>query len=195
MTDFDYASFAATFTRLVTAHRLKLKPAEAEELARTYFRVLEAHPIEAVILAGKRCLAKHRQFPKAADWLAELPPTPPRGGSDVRQMSADEAQIHDQAKQLGYEDEPCLCAECEHAGVMHRPVRFVPTERGDGDYERAFNPATKQVEIVGHWSHGIELQRWYAARDHFFALKEKSPLRAMLDLVGVVGEREAGSDD
>ncbi len=31
------------------------------------------------------------------------------------------------------------------------------------------------------------------ARDHFFALKEKSPLRAMLDLVGVVGEREAGS--
>jgi len=48
------------------------------------------------------------------------------------------------------------------------------------------------VEIVGHWAHGEELARWYAARDAFFALAKRAP-RTLFDAVAViVGDREPG---
>lgn len=194
MTDFDFDTFASSLTRVMAAFpKFRLQPAKVTELTQIYFDVLKAHDIADVLLAGKACINKHKTFPAVADWLAELPPTARARPADVRQMRADEVDEHETARQLGYEDEPCLCAECERAGVMHRPLRFVPLERGDGEHERAYNPRRKQMEIVGLWIHGEDLRRFYAARDAFYALRD-DPRKATLMRLVAIGGREPGEE-
>jgi len=198
MTEMDYEKFSAAFGRVCNAFRVKLKPTEAEDLTRTYFRVLEAHLLDDVLLAGKACLGKLRTFPRAADWLAELSTTAaPTCPVDRRHMTVAEIDAHARAALMRYEDEPCGCVDCEDAGVMHRPLRFVPTlvDLYGDEEERAFNPRRGQTEVVGHWAHGEELRRWYVAREAFYALAKKNPYmpRAPLQLVAA-GEREPGME-
>jgi hypothetical protein len=199
MTDFDFATFEKAFGRVITAFRLKLPPQERDDLTRTYFKILDAHPIDHVITAGKRCIETLRTFPKAADWLGELSRTAaPTCPADRRTMSVDEADELARAHALAYEEPPCFCVLCYAAGLTNRPLRYVPTEFGPDEVERAFNPRTSRLEIVGHWAHGEELARWYAARDVFFALRRRAP-RTLFDalavIVGeVVGERQPGEE-
>jgi len=177
MTETDYGTFERAFGRVCGAFRVKLKATEAEDLTRTYFRVLEAYPLDDVLRAGKSCLTKHRRFPAAADWINELGSTDrPTAGADLRHMGSAELEEHERAERLRYVDHPCLCSECCRAGVDDRPIRFVPTLFGDVE-ERAFNPRRQVVQIVGHWAHGEELARWYAARDRFFALAPAGVVR------------------
>jgi hypothetical protein len=194
MTDMDFQTFSVAFDRIVTGFRVKLKPKEAKDLPQIYFRALRAYPLDAVLLAGKGCVDKGKKFPQVADWLEALVvkgSAPANCPDSARQMRVSEIDDHERAAAMRYEDEPCLCAECEHAGVMYRPLRFVPTLQGDS-YEQAFNPRRGKVEIVGHWAHGDELKRWYVARDHFFALAKAKPQFArVLALVG----RQPGEDD
>lgn len=173
MTDADYGTFERAFRRLSGAFRLKLKPVELDELTRTYFRVLDTASIEDVLAAGKVCVAKCRVFPKPVEWLEALPsatssaaPLPP----DMRVMSADEAAEYVRAERLRYEDEPCGCLSCQLAGVTGLALRFVPDVTDDGRDERAMCPPKNVVVVSGHWAHGEELARWYAARDAFHAL-------------------------
>ncbi len=199
MTDFDFLKFTQAFGRVITAFRIKLTGSEREELTRTYFKILDAHAIDDVIAAGKRCIEKMRTFPKAADWLAELAQTqtatcPP----DRRTMRVDEADELARATALRYDDQPCLCAACCRAGVDDRSLRFVPSEFSPDELERAFNPRTSRVEVVGHWAHGEELARWYLARETFYGLARRAP-RPLFDAVAVlVGdngrEREVGEE-
>ena len=64
-----------------------------------------------------------------------------------------------------------------------RPLRFVPTRDGDTE-ARAFNSRRNVVEIVGHWAHGDELARYYAAQAAFYALRHHGPrVRALIALV------------
>lgn len=190
MTETDYSTFERAFERVCGAFRLKLKATEAEDLTRTYFRVLETYPLDEVLLAGKKCLGKHRRFPPAADWIAELTGTDVASlPSDRRQMGSAELDEHERAQRLRYQDHPCLCSECCRAGVDEKPLRFVPTVFGD-DEERAFNPRRKAVQIVGHWAHGEELRQWYEARDAFFAAATKFPHLRRL----VVRDREPGEE-
>jgi hypothetical protein len=195
MTDFDFVKFETAFGRVVTAFRLKLSATEREDLTRTYFRVLDTHAIDDVIAAGKRCLEKHRTFPKPADWLSELAHSstvacPP----DRRTMRVDEADELARAAALGYEDPPCVCLMCQAAAITDRPLRFVPSTFDGDELERAFNPRRGVVEIVGHWAHGDELARWYVARDAFFGLVRRAP-RTLLDAVRIiVGDRVPGEE-
>lgn len=181
----DYSTFARAFGRVCGAFRLKLKPVELEELTRTYFRVLEAFPLDEVLLAGKTCLATHRSFPRAADWLAALASTSSAAScpADRRQMTVAELDEQANAERLRYFDHACLCSECCRAGVDERPIRFVPTLLGlmQDEEERAFNPRRNRLEVIGHWAHGDELLRWYAARDAFFthAKRCRVPVRAL----------------
>lgn len=203
MTELDYVTFAEAFKRVISAHRLKLKPAEADELTRTYFRLLAEFEIDAVLAAGKVCLGKYRSFPKAADWLLELGPTTRRTcPEDLRHMSTAELDEFEAAARLRYQDHPCLCSNCCRAGVDDKPVRFVPSIVGD-DYERAFNPRHGRVELAGHWAHGAELARWYLARDAFFGLAGQAPhyarfvgRSALVDAIDgeLVGAREPGQE-
>lgn len=198
MTDFDYAPFASAFGRVMTAFRLKLPATDRDELTRTYFNLLADRDLEDVMAAGQRCVKKHKTFPKPVDWLGELSRTTTAATrpSDVRAMALAEADDLARAAALRWEDQPCLCQDCVRAGVDDRPLRFVPAEVGpDVDaYERAFNARLGVVELVGHWAHGEELARWHAARDAFYALKQKAP-RTLFDAVArILGDREPGME-
>lgn len=190
MTDMDYGTFAAAVTRVMAAFpRFKLQPAKVSELTRIYFDALKGHDIAAVVQAGKACRDKHKTFPAIVEWLAELPPTP-ACPADARHMTVAEMDAHDEAQQTRCEAEPCLCAECEKAGVMYRPLRFVPCLLPDGTYEHAYHSRLQRLEVVGHWAHGEELRAWYAARDGLFG--RKLPPTIASTLTTIFGEREPG---
>jgi hypothetical protein len=194
MTDFDFAKFETAFGRVLTAFRVKLQTKERDDLTRTYFKILDAHAIDDVIAAGKRCIEKLRTFPKAVDWLDALGHTAVNTcPADRRSMSVDEADELARAVALRFEDHPCLCSECCRAGVDDRPLRFVPSSFGPEELERAFNPRTGKVEIVGHWAHGEELARWYEHRGAFQGLAQKAP-RTLYDAVRVIVGRDPGME-
>ena len=202
MFDSDFVTFDRAFKRVSGAYRLKVKPAEAEELTKTYFKVLEAWPLDDVLAAGKKCMAKCKAFPKVADWIAELPADHQvrQAPADLRFMTATEMDAHERAAAKRYEDDPCACPHCFDAYIHDRPIRFVPTLvslLGD-DYEHAFNSRRNQVEVIGHWAHGDELARWYQARDRFFALAETMPRLGRLVMLTrtilEVGDREPGME-
>jgi len=194
MTDFDFAQFEKAFGRLMTLFRLKLRPAEREELTRTYFKLLEAHDIADVLEAGARCGQKNRTFPKPVDWLAELDPMPAACPQDRRQMRVEEIDALDRATAMRYEDHPCLCSECVRAGIDDQPLRYVPTELTDDEYERAFNPRRGHLEVVGHWAHGDELARWYRARAELYATWRRAPRTLAAAVALIVGTREPGME-
>jgi len=191
MTEIDFATFEVAFERMVTAFRTKLTVKETRDMPRIYFRALQTYPLDVVLLAGKWCVDNRKRLPQIVDWIEVLASrTPATGPVDARQMRVDESEAHDRAAALCYADAPCLCLECQAAGVDHLELRFVPTERSD-TYERAYNPRRAKVEVVGHWAHGVELQRWYAARDAFNALRDAHPVRGMRLLAAM---REIGME-
>lgn len=158
----DYGTFETAFKRLSSAFRFKPAGGDSADLPRTYFRLLEDYPLSAVLEAGRACAKARITFPKPAEWIAAI--VRPDAPTDARQMTVDELEERAAAHQARYTSGPCLCSECCRAGVDERDVRFVPTLAGDDD-ERAYNPRRKALEIVGHWAHGEELARWYAARE------------------------------
>lgn len=190
MTDDQRPDFDQAFQRVISHYRLKMRAGEATELARTYFRLLEAHPLDLVVTAGVSWMARQRKFPKAVDWLDLIETGKgPSAPADARRMSVSECDQYDAAERLCFEDQPCGCAECCRAGVDDLPTRLVPTLLdGEGD-ERAYNPRRERMQIVGHWCHGAELRRWYDARDAFYALAATFP-----KVLQLVVNREPGQE-
>jgi hypothetical protein len=196
MTLDERPQFDTAFYRLVQTFRLRLKPAEREELAATYFKLLQGWTLDEVLAAAKVCITSSRSFPKPADWLAALP-AKTSIAVDVRWMGAEEAREYLRAEALRYEDVPCSCLLCQAANVTEKPLRFVPDFTPENSQpERAFCPPKNQVVTVGHWAHGDELVRWYAARDRYFALEGRSAFgRAMPRALALVGaNREPGEE-
>ncbi len=176
MIEADYGTFERAFKRVYGAFRLKLKAAEAKDLTTTYFRLLSDHAIDVVLVAGKTWMQANGRMPTAADWIGEiLSATRPAAPSDHRQLTVEELAEASYAELLRYVGAPCTCHECVTAGVDLQPMRYVPNEVGSDDYERVYNPRRGMVQIAGHWSHGEELRRWYAARDAFYALAATHP--------------------
>jgi hypothetical protein len=190
MTAPEYATFDRAFGRVLGAFRVKVNTTERDELARTYFRILEPFELDDVIDAGRRCIERSKKFPLVADWLLEL------GGRavavlpfDVRAMSTAEADELDEAARAFYTGPLCAFDCC--LGIS-RPLRYVPTLTDRGAEEKAMHPRRQRVEVVGHWAHGDELRRWYAARDACLASAKKYPrlVRRVLALVA----REPGEE-
>jgi hypothetical protein len=190
MTAPEYATFDRAFGRVLGAFRVKVNTGERDELARTYFRILEPFDLDDVIDAGRRCIERSKKFPLVADWLLEL------GGRvvpalpfDVRAMSITEADELAEAARAFYTGPVCAFDCCRGIG---RPIRFVPTLADSGVEERAMHPHRQRVEVVGHWAHGDELVRWYDARAACFASARTSPrlVRRVLALVA----REPGEE-
>jgi hypothetical protein len=198
LVDADIGTFATAFSRVVGAFRVHLKADEMDTLMRTYFKILEAYSISDVLLAAKACITKSRTFPKPADWLAECAAlVHTKAPKDLRWMSVTEMDALAHAAATAYQQDPCFCPACHFAGVDDRPQRFIPTPDGRGGHETAFNSRLNRVEPIGHWAHGDELARWYAARDHFFGLfktaVKRRQISPVLHLVGAV-EREPGEE-
>jgi len=192
MTIDDRPNFAEAFRRLVQTFRVRLKAGELEELTTTYFKLLQGWTLEEVLAAGKTCITTLKKFPAPVDWLSAMP-TKANVAADVRWMGADEAREYSRAEALGYEDAACDCLLCQAAGT-DRPVRFVPDFTADDREERAFHPAKNQIVTVGHWAHGEELVRCYAARAQFYGLLGRSALRRMARPLELVGGREPGQE-
>ena len=166
MRDNDDLAFAAIFAKLRTIFPLRGDHGEIQQIVASYFRVLMKFPLRAVEAGADKCLETCQHFPKPMEWLKNIP----------RQQSASypplvepEASEQRRAIALHYEDEPCTCHLCNAAGVTHRLLRFVPDEDRDGNDLRMLLDG--KVVVCGHWVHGEELKRWYAARDAFHGLQ------------------------
>lgn len=162
----DSGTFERAFKRVSGAFAKGWKPGEFDTTVKAYFEALRHVSIDVVVEAGDRCIRTRTRFPKVADWLADVgssmaPGTAPPG---MRYMTEAERDEHAQAAAQCYQDAPCDCLLCQSADVSTRALRFVPTVI-DGSLERAFNPRRNVVEVVGHWAHGQELARWYAAHE------------------------------
>ena len=174
MTDLDRPQFELAFRRMATVFRLRLKPAELDDLTGAYFKLLDRAPLTDVLAAGKACLSASKTFPKPAEWLHALPHVVYDLPADARWMTAFELDEQARAERLRYDDDPCPCVDCVQAGVSDRPLRYVPTVFADTE-AKAFNSRRNKLEVVGHWAHGEELRSWYAAREAFFGLAAKFP--------------------
>lgn len=183
----DEVSFGATFLKLRNVFNLRGDKADVRQAMQAYFRVLRGYPLAMVEAGAEAWLTRGERFPKPAEWLGAIPRQSASAG--LLTMPDDEAAEYQRAASLFYEDEPCGCHLCKQAGVSHRMLRFVPEQDRDGGDAKM--KIGDKVVVRGHWAHGEELKRWYAARDAFLALKAKvwpKPMPSVkLELVGVDG--------
>ena len=176
MTDVDFPTFDRALRRLALNLRLRCKPAELDELSRSYFKILEAAPLDDVLTAAKRWQESARTFPKPVDWLGLLPNGGPASAPDgIRVLAASELDAYEAAERKHWHDEPCSCLDCVTAGVSDRPLRFTVDRWEDGRDVDAWDPRRHRVVHPGHWAHGEELARHYRAYDAFKAQMDRYP--------------------
>ncbi len=164
MTDTDRDAFDDVFLKLRRLFRLLGEAHDIAQVSAAYFKVLKRWPLSAVTAGAEKWIETGKRFPKPAEWIESIPKHRPT--STIPALSADEAIAYVRAERLHYEDEPCTCADCRAAGVTHRFVRFVPEA---DEHDRDIYAMIGERRVTrGHWAHGDELRRWYAARDAFW---------------------------
>lgn len=166
MIDKDYEAFTREFARLSAAlERFRSTPQEAAAKADAYFHVLKAFTLEQVIGKADRWLATETKMPRPVEWAGVVVPA---ATAPLRELTAREAAEYRQAEVSGYEGEPCACPSCVEAGVHDKPIRFVPDLDADDHPIHARDAGRNRVVTAGHWAHGHELARWYAAKFAFW---------------------------
>lgn len=197
MVDADSSAFDRAFRRVLSAFRVRLASSERDELTTIYFKVLAGYELAEVLAAGLHCIQTLKKFPVPADWIEALETARSARGTrpeiTCRQMTTTEVEELTAAEGARYEGAVCTCVACAESGIA-RPIRFVPT-LVNGTEDRAYHPRRQRVEIVGHWAHGAELVRWYAARDRFFdTFKRVKGTAVGRALALVVRDREPGEE-
>jgi hypothetical protein len=182
--DEDIGPFESAFRRLSGALNRKWTAAEFRTAVSVYFDALK-HADLADVLAAETTLRSRNRWPKAGDWLAALPVRRPASNGE-RVMRTTEVDEYMRALRLHYHGEPCDCVLCQSAEVTHLPLRFVPDFCNDME-ERAFCPPLNHIVTTGHWAHGDELRRWYAAKQEFSQRPAASRVLRLLS-------REPGED-
>jgi hypothetical protein len=191
MQEADFDTFERAFRRLAGVFRVRLTEQQLMHLMQSYFRILNRFSLDAVVTGGRQCAETRQTFPKPTDWIAAMPRGQHSRREDVAAMSETEAREYRRAELAHYQDPPCPCAHCQEAGVTHRFLRFVP-ERTDDDRDcQLHDPILNRTVIAGHWAHGEELRRWYAAKDAFYGNWQRLPARMRIRLPF----REPGEDD
>jgi len=163
--DNELTAFMDVFRRLLVIFPMRLNPSELDATMGSYFNLLRHHSLEAVTAGANTYMATGKFFPKPAQWREAIP-----GSSlaeTVPEMSHSEAREYLRASAKGWQDDPCGCPSCIEAGVTHRFLRHVPDEDRDGRDVRM--SIGGRVVAQGHWAHGWELARWYAAKEAFTA--------------------------
>jgi hypothetical protein len=190
----EFFEFAAEFRRLTAAlEKYKQNPTEAAAKADAYFHVLKKFSLQEVIAKASTWLEKENKFPSPAQWAGVVV----RRAVDVPTMTPAEWSEHYRAEHCGYEDPPCTCPDCLHAGVNERPVRYVPTlDRDERTIEKR-SPDGQRTVTAGHWAHGAELSGYYRARGNFWdacyklglmGVQTPRPLDGHLDRVLALGK-------
>ena len=163
MRDNQLTAFMDVFRRLLVIFPMRLNPSELDATMGSYFNLLRHHSLEAVTAGANAYMGTGKFFPKPAQWLEAIP----RSGTSetVPEMSQSEAREYLRAAAKGWQDDPCGCPSCIEAGVTHRFLRHVPDEDRDGRDVRM--SIGGRVVTQGHWAHGWELLRFYAAKEAF----------------------------
>lgn len=155
-----------------------------EGAAAQYFRVLKGFDFGDVARAADYWAGHEQFFPAPAQWVEAVSKVPK--GQPLLELSVDQAREYADAEGRGFEGQCCTCRECAQNGVDEKPTRYVPTEDRHGETEQ--RTYRGRAVVVGHWAHGLELFRWYAARANFYEqamrLKLGYPGAAVLDVVG-----------
>lgn len=167
MTEQDLFPFMETFRGLGRVFHLKGDDHEIKQTAASYFKALRRYPLPLVQAGAEVCLQRNRHFPKPAEWIDAVPNPAAQQAAALPAMSESEAHEWHRAEKFRYQDEPCRCTECRRAGVDHRPLRFVPEFTEHDTTRQVRDPFSNKTVVAGHWAHGEELDRWYAARQRF----------------------------
>jgi hypothetical protein len=168
MTDVDLPAFVDTFDGLKRIFPLRGSSDDLRQLQQAYFKTLRPFPIERVVAGAELWRTNGVRFPKPAEWVRSMPRA---SAANLAEFTPYEAAEYRRAQRQMWSDEPCDCLECQAAGVTHRFLRYVPEVDDEDRDVRALldgNAVTR-----GHWAHGEELRRYYAARDAYFELKDK----------------------
>ncbi len=160
MNESDLFPFLDVFKTLTKVFPFRGDEAETTDIGRAYFKTLRKFPLEQVKLGADNCIATMEKFPKPTDWMKRIPRRMP--GPDAAPLNATEESEWRDAERRGFEGDCCRCTLCVESGADTLKTHFVPTEPNE--------PAMMGERHVlrGHWIHGPELVRWWAARTEFF---------------------------
>lgn len=169
MTDAELFGFVDVFNSLAQVFPIRGEEHERQQRRRAYFKALRRFPLDRVA-AGADAWTRHgKAFPKPVEWAASIPRSEPTT-TEIPVMTAEEARQWHRADGLRYEDAPCACRVCVAAGIHTRPIRFVPEFTPEDNDRKVQDPDTGKIVTAGHWAHGDELVRWYAAKERFWTL-------------------------
>lgn len=168
----DYLAFVDVMRTLQTIFKLKAEAGDFKLVMKAYFDALAKYDIAQVRAAVDRWIARGKYFPKPAELVEMMPAREQLRAA----MNDDDAREYLRAEKLGFEDAPCHCDTCRWAGATE--LRYVPEWEIDPrtGYDRdvrVTEPITGRIVVRGHWAHGEELLRWYAAKDAFWAKVRK----------------------
>lgn len=166
MTEAEMFQFIDVFKNITRVFPLRGDEGEVIEIGRAYFKSLKRYPLDLVKSGADNCIASMERFPKPAEWIKRIPSSAPQ--ADLPQMSMLDITEWRRAEDLKYQDAPCGCQLCRSAGLDDRPIRFVPD-----DPESKALIGDKSV-VRGHWAHGDELARTYAAKERFWSQFSKA---------------------
>lgn len=174
MTDADLTPFMGVLGRMGTV--FSKREHDLETMVPVYFRALQRFPYADVARAAEHLVTVEQHFPRPARWIAAIGET--RKGDPLPALTGQDAYEQLQAQRQGYEGAPCGCEECLVAGVIDRPVRFVPVD------PPARVVLGTQSTLRGRWIHGWELARWYEARANGYEVMHRlaagHPIRDLL---------------
>lgn len=165
MTDAELPAFMQAFDDVRRIFPLRGEDDELRHVGASYFKAMRRFPLPAVRAGADAWLQKGERFPKPAQWIESIPKR--RVTPELHALSADDTREYPRVEQLRYEDTPCVCRDCHAAHVTDKPLRFVPEIDADGRDAQAL--LGERVIVKGHWAHGRELGRWYAAKNAFWA--------------------------
>lgn len=158
-------AFMAIFRDLMKVFPKRAGEDDIEPMAKLYFRALSRFELADIQAGADAWTQRGKFFPKPAEWRDAIPRRDSERAALV-EMTPSEAAEYLDAERRRFEGDPCSCRQCQGAGVTHRFLRFVPEQDEQGRDARAL--IGKRIVVRGHWAHGYELDRWYAARDRFW---------------------------
>lgn len=165
MTDSDTFPFIDVFKNLRKIFPTRLSDQEQTQMGLAYFKAMRRFTLGQATAGAEIWTQRGKFFPKPAEWINVIPRE--MHVSLAQQLSSVEVAEYLDAERRHYEGEPCRCEACRASGVDHRFLRFVP-EFDEYDSERRALIGDRSV-VRGHWAHGEELRRWYAAKEAFWA--------------------------
>ena len=168
--------FQSLIKRVAAVFRVRTDTEDFKGLASSYFRALSKSDLGDLERGADAWIATGERFPKPHEWVKAIP----RPERVYRVMTDTQAREWHRAERLGWEDEPCACLDCKAAQVEWKPIRFVPDVTDYEDVVLMKDPIRDKIQTAGHWAHGEELKRWYAAKGAFWQRCDELGLRQAL---------------